>query len=148
MIPAALAAIHEACFITPRPWTAAEFADLLRNPKVYLHCESDGFVLGRVVLDEAELLTLAVSPGRRRQGAGQRLVAAFLQDAQGAGARRAFLEVSVENDAAARLYLAAGFSETGRRKGYFHTPEGRAVDALVLCRNLPLQGSPGRMPFS
>jgi [ribosomal protein S18]-alanine N-acetyltransferase len=136
MTPAALAAIHMACFVTPRPWTAAEFADLLRNPKVFLCRESDGFVLGRVVLDEAELLTLAVSPQMRRQGVGQRLVAAFLQKAGTAGARQAFLEVSVENDAATRLYLAAGFSEHGRRNGYFRTPEGRQVDALVLCRDL------------
>ncbi len=136
MTPEALAALHAASFTMPRPWSAIEFAGLLADRHVFLLTESGGFLLARVVADEAELLTLAVAPTMRRQGLGRRLVAQFLMQAKLQGATRAFLEVSTENVLATRLYAISGFVETGRRKGYFHGPDGRPADALVLCCNL------------
>ena len=148
MTPDALAALHARSFTVPRPWSAAEFAALLRNPGVILATESDGFVLGRVVADEAELLTLAVAPGQRRTGIGRRLIDRFLLAAHAAGALRAFLEVSVENDAATRLYRAAGFVDAGRRPGYFQGPDGPAVDALILSCDLRGPDRLGPPPLS
>lgn len=96
-----------------------------------------GFLLGRIVADEAEVLTLAVDPASRRRGIGARLVAAFLAEAAARGAGRAFLEVAADNAAARALYAAAGFAEVARRRGYYRDPAGGAVDALVLARDLP-----------
>lgn len=152
MTPEALAALHSACFSRPRPWSAAEFAALLAGPGVVLLLEPGasptpslpraggrrradpalGFLLGRVVADEAEVLTLAVDPAARRQGTGARLVAAFLAHAAARGAARAFLEVAEDNSAAIALYRGAGFTEVGRRRGY----AAPGVDALVLARGL------------
>jgi ribosomal-protein-alanine N-acetyltransferase len=56
----------------------------------------------------------------------------FLAAARGRGAGPVFLEVSAANAAALALYRAAGFAEAGRRPGYYRTPEGAALDALVL----------------
>lgn len=136
MTPEDLAALHSASFSVPRPWSATEFSDLLRNPHVFVLSESGGFLLGRLIQDEAELLTLAVAPQMRRTGIGRRLVDRFLARAQTNGVARVFLEVAVENEAATRLYLAAGFSEAGLRRAYFQTPDGRGIDALVLCRDV------------
>jgi ribosomal-protein-alanine N-acetyltransferase len=135
--PSALAGLHARAFTTPRPWGEAEFAALLADPLVFLLVEGDaGFLLGRTVAGEAELLTIAVAPEARRLGLGRKLVGRFVYQARLRGAESAFLEVAEENVAARGLYLASGFAEAGRRRGYYRTPEGRAVDALVLVRSL------------
>jgi ribosomal-protein-alanine N-acetyltransferase len=132
MTPVQLAALHARVFTTPRPWSAAEFAALLADPLVFLLTGPAGFLLGRVVAGEAELLTLAVAPEARRQGTGARLVQGFLQESARRGAESAFLEVAAPNAAARALYAAAGFAEAGRRRNYYRSPEGGAEDALIL----------------
>ncbi len=136
MSPAALAALHAACFTTPRPWSAAEFAALLAAPHCFLVTAEAGFVLGQVIADEAELLSLAVAPQARRQGLGASLLAGFAAQAQARGARTAFLEVAASNAAARRLYNRHGWQESGRRKGYYHSPDGGTEEALVLRLDL------------
>jgi len=136
MTPAEMAALHAACFTVPRPWSAAEFADLLASPLVFVSSESGGFAMGRAVAGEMELLTLAVDPAQRRRGVGRLLVTAILAEAKDRGAGRAFLEVLPDNAAAISLYLQAGFTICGRRKGYYHPPGGPACDALILERTL------------
>ncbi len=137
MTPATLAALHARCFQTPRPWSEAEFETLLADPLVFLLVEGDaGLLLGRAVAGEAELLTIAVAPESRGRGLGRRLVSRFLYQARLRGADSAFLEVAADNQAAQSVYDKAGFALAGRRRGYYRTPDGRAVDALVLRRLL------------
>lgn len=138
MTPAALADLHALCFTAPRPWSASEFADLLRNPHVFSRFVPAGFVLGRVVADEAELLTLAVDPVQRGKGLGAQLVESFLSEAKARGAESAFLEVAENNASARRLYERHGFGLAGRRKGYYGKTTGQILDALVLVRPLTL----------
>ena len=59
--PVDLASIHAEAF--DAPWDAAAFSDLLAQAGVIACVETDGFILIRVVADEAEILTLAVRPG-------------------------------------------------------------------------------------
>ncbi|MES2914088.1 MAG: ribosomal protein S18-alanine N-acetyltransferase [Pseudomonadota bacterium] len=139
MTPEALAALHARAFRTPPPWTAAAFAGILADPLAFLLAEGDaGFLLGRAVAGEAELLTIAVAPDARRRGLGRKLVARFLYQSQLRGAERAFLEVSAENAPAIALYESAGFARSGLRRGYYQTPEGTRIDALVMARALPV----------
>lgn len=133
---AELAAIHAACFITPRPWSAVEIAALLDSPHAFVATESGGFLIGRAIAGEAELLTVAVLPDRRRLGLGARLVQAFLAESKLREAETAFLEVAARNTAAIGLYHRAGFVETGRRKGYYRDPTGESDDALILSRSI------------
>jgi Acetyltransferases len=132
----ALAALHRACFTTPRPWSEEEFAELLKSPGVFLLEETHGFLLGRVIAGEAELLTLAVAPDARRRGVGRRLVDGFAEAARARDAVSAFLEVAADNAGGRALYAATGWTESGCRKGYYRAPDGSRIDALVL--NLPL----------
>lgn len=133
MTPDTLARLHALSFTTPRPWSGAEFADLLTRG--FLLTEGEAFLLGRVIADEAELLTIAVPPDQRGRGAAKRLVAAFLEQSRARGATSAFLEVAQDNAPARRVYIQAGFAESGGRRGYYRSPEGRYVDAIVMtCR--------------
>lgn len=131
-----LATLHAECFTTPRAWSAVEFDALLAGPGVFLATEPEGFVLGRVIAGEAELLTIAVAPAARRTGRGRALLAAFERGAAGRGATTAFLEVAAENAAALALYHGAGWEERGRRRAYYRTPDGTRMDALVMGKRL------------
>ena len=89
-------------------------------------------ILCRVAADEAEILTLAVTPGARRHGIGRALVDTAVSHAHAQGASRFFLEVSTSNQPAQALYRSAGFVQVGIRRRYY--PDG--ADALVLSRGL------------
>lgn len=130
---ALLAALHAPSF--HMPWDEAAFADLLGQTGVFAASADDGFILCRVILDEAEILTLSVLPEARGRGLAARLTATATEIARAAGAERLFLEVAEDNVAALALYARAGFVQTGRRKAYYETPHGR-TDALILVLNL------------
>ena len=135
MSPEALAQLHAAAFAQDRPWTASEFASLLSGPGTLLLGDGRAFLLGRVTLDEAEILTLATHPGHRRQGLAAALLERFEAEARARGAARAFLEVAEDNAPARALYEGRGYGEVGRRPGYY-ARTGAPVAALVLARPL------------
>ena len=89
-----------------------------------------------VIADEAELLTLAVDPDRRRQGLGAQLLTEYERQAQSRGAASSFLEVAADNIAANSLYIQHGYVQAGRRIGYYKTPDQHRIDALVLSKSL------------
>ena len=132
-----MAALHAAAFTQSRPWSELEFSGLLATSGTFAIGHSDAFALVRVIADEAELLTIATHPARRRLGLARALMRAWEAEAAARGAGQAFLEVAEDNLAARALYAATGYAETGRRKGYYARATGPAVDALVLARPLP-----------
>lgn len=130
--PEALAQIHAACFPShPRAWSAAEIADLAQARGSFLLSRPAGFLLGRVIADEAELLTLAVDPSARRRGLGRQLLLEFHAEATRLGAAHAFLEVASDNPPALALYLNHGWQRAGQRRSYY----APGVDALILSRD-------------
>lgn len=131
-----MAVLHARCFTTPRPWSATEFVCIQSDPLCFTLIESDGFLVGRAVAGEAEILTLAVDPAARRQRVGTRLVQAFLKEARSRTAGSAFLEVAADNQPAMSLYLQAGFVNVGARRGYYTPPNALPLDAVVMSRSL------------
>lgn len=85
-----------------------------------------GHILARTVADEAEILTLYVAPGQRRQGHAQQLLMA-LADHMGSGVTAVHAEVRSQNTAARKLYVQVGFTETGHRANYYTNPVDDAV---------------------
>ena len=131
----ALAALHGASF--HRGWSDGEFERLLLDRNIVAHRATVGkklvgFIMSRLVLDEAEILSVAVASVRRGRGLAGRLLDRHLRRLLGMGARTVFLEVDEGNTPAQRLYRRAGFREVGRRTGYY--PAGRG--ALILRRDL------------
>ena len=86
-----------------------------------------GIVVGRQVLDEAEILNLAVRQELRRHGEGRALVHRILQRFAEQKVSRVFLEVRESNAAGTAFYEKHGFSKTGRRAGYYRNPEEAAI---------------------
>jgi len=100
-----------------------------------------GFALYMVVFEDAELLTLAVSDGARRQGIGTALIGEFFRRARLAGAQQALLEVAEDNAQARRLYAQIGFREEGRRPDYYRRAGNKHVAARLLRRQIPANSS-------
>jgi len=135
---AALADVHARAF--RHGWSESEFERLLADPLVTCHVARlgrtiAGFVLSRLVEDEAEILMVAVEPSSQGRGFGKSLLARHLGRLAARGARRVFLEVDEGNAPAIRLYTHAGFVQVGRRPGYYASREGAAA-ALILRRDL------------
>ena len=128
-----MAAVHASAFSQADSWSRDVFSLQLALPNVVglLH-PSGGLILVRVAADEAEILTLAVSPNVQRGGIGATLLREATTIAAAMGVRTVFLEVSVANSAAYRLYTGAGFVQAGRRRHYYADHS----DALVLRLDL------------
>ncbi|MCY4336312.1 MAG: GNAT family N-acetyltransferase [Litoreibacter sp.] len=126
-----MAALHARCFTVLRPWSQDEFATILEGGGAIDLRKQQGFLVGRVIADEAELLTVAVAPDARRQGVGAHLTQTFLDHARKMGAATAFLEVAADNEAACALYGGLGFVRAGVRKGYY-----AGGDAIIMSRSL------------
>jgi ribosomal-protein-alanine N-acetyltransferase len=136
-----LAAIHATGF--ERSWVAIEFARLLVDRAIVCHLARPGgrglpiaFALSRLILDEAEILTVAVLPRARGAGLGRMLLRTHLERLAALGARAIFLEVAEDNRAAVRLYRSLGFEEIGRRVGYYPRRGGEPASALTMRRRL------------
>lgn len=93
-----------------------------------------GFAVSRVVAGEAELLSIALDPETRGRGLAGALLGSHLAAVRRGGAELLFLEVATDNAPALALYRKAGFTETGRRKGYYgpHSPGDKRRDALTM----------------
>jgi ribosomal-protein-alanine N-acetyltransferase len=137
----ALAALHRVSF--RHGWSENEFERLLSDGAALAHVARAnggrgaivGFVLSHRVADEAEIFLVALAPGERGYGTATKLLSKHLGRLAAGGVSRVFLEVDEGNAAARKLYARAGFSEVGRRAGYYRKPEGSAA-ALVLGRDL------------
>lgn len=134
---AAMAKLHALCMPQSMAgaWTAESFANMVAQNNVHglaiKGAEQHGFILWRGLGAEAEILTLAVHPEKRRQGWGRALVQAVCQAAAHAGAEAVHLEVPHNNEAASGLYAGCGFAPVGRRGGYYGT-----ADAILMCKKL------------
>ncbi len=98
--------------------------------------EVAAYALLMPVLDEIELLTIAVARASQRQGLGRRLLGWLLQRARAEGMNTMFLEVALGNQSALSLYRSLGFEAVGRRRNYYRAPDGRQDDAWVMRRRL------------
>lgn len=133
----ALAALHKAAFEHPSErWTPEMLAEsLCITGTITLKYQDKGFVLLRVMGEEAEILTLAVHPQYRRKGIASALLLAALQHAEHHAASIMLLEVAADNQAAQSLYQQHGFEVHGRRKAYYTRILSR-VDAVLMGKQL------------
>lgn len=125
-----LAGIHARSFAIA--WSALDFSRFASDPQVEIYVAYDGrrlagFIILRTVVDEAEILTLAVAPAWRRRGAGRKLVERARAAAERRGAKALFLEVAQVNEGALCLYERLGFTCVGRRERYYQS--GKSADA-------------------
>lgn len=117
------------------PWTQAHFEGELNNPHATIDLlrAPDGSLLGYVaywiIVDEAQLLDVAVHPDFRRRGLGRRLVTRLVAQSAKADCQLIVLEVRRSNTAAVKLYESLGFEAVSIRKRYYAKS---GEDAIVM----------------
>ena len=94
-----------------------------------------GYLLATIIDDEAEILSIGVTPDRQSQGVGKRLFEHFFDHGASRNMARVVLEVAEDNLPALGLYRNFGFAEFGRRKGYYKQ-DNQKIDAIIMkwCR--------------
>lgn len=121
-------------------WNKAQCLGILGLPGVWLTLASidgraSGFTLTRVIMDDAELLLIAVSPRLHGRGLGTSLIENTVSTAILRGATRMHLEVR-EGNSAIELYRRSGFLPIGRRSTYYRGKFGQCFDALTFSRSI------------
>lgn len=130
---AAAAALQAAAM--PNPWSVGQFIDVLRPGNIAHVVEVDNTLVAvavvSVVIDQCDLLTIAVDVRYQRCGYGALLLRYVLSKAARRGARECFLEVMEGNATAIALYRSFDFEVVGVRRRYYQLPEGLR-DAIVM----------------
>ncbi len=129
---AQIAALEKACFSLP--WDERSVASELTNPLslwlVALDCDTvAGYIGSQTVIDETDMMNVAVHPDYRRQGIAEALVQLLIERLKAIGSLCLTLEVRVSNAPAVALYEKLGFATVGRRKNYYQNPK---EDALIM----------------
>jgi [ribosomal protein S18]-alanine N-acetyltransferase len=119
------------------PWSALDFqAELSSENSISVGAfRSDilvGYCLARLARDQAELLNIAVRVSHRRQGIARLLISTLTQRLERAGAVSLFLDVRVSNTSAQSLYAKVGFTQIGKRTGYYRDGEDSLQFALKI----------------
>ncbi|MDY3121417.1 MAG: ribosomal protein S18-alanine N-acetyltransferase [Suipraeoptans intestinalis] len=82
-----------------------------------------GYGIVCTVLDEGDLVRLAVDKRYRQKGRGKLLLAALEKACRDKGVRALYLEVRQSNAPARSFYHRAGFQEEGIRRGFYDHPK-------------------------
>lgn len=122
-----------ACFSVP--WSQEALQEEVG--KLYLVAELKGQLVGyiglRQILDEGEIMNVAVSPEFRRQGIGEALLKQLIEEAKACHICTIFLEVRESNDKARKLYEKFNFRTYDKRKAYYSKP---VEDALLYFKKI------------
>ena len=129
---AQVAELEKICFSDP--WSEKSVASELNNPlSCWLVAEENGAVAGYVgsqtVMDESDMMNVAVHPDHRRKGIAELLVTELVDALKKRGSHCLTLEVRASNEPARALYEKQGFAQVGLRKNYYRNPK---EDALIL----------------
>ena len=124
-----LAQLHALCF-PHKPWAAFHFADLKKSGCDIIASEH-GFIVWRVVADQAEIITIGVHPDARQTGIASAMLVLAESDAKTRGANKMFLEVAENNRPARAMYEKNGYTQIGVRPKYYD-----GVDAILMEKNI------------
>ena len=124
-----LANLHKKCFPN-KPWSADDFRDLKQSGCEIIMSEN-GFIVYRIVVDEAEIITIGVNPEKRRLGIASAMIGIIEKTIKSQGVKKIFLEVASTNEPAQKLYENCGFKVVGLRPKYYD-----GVDAILMSKDI------------
>ena len=135
---AQVAELEKLCFADP--WSEKSVASELDNPLSLWLVALDGdrvagYVGSQTVMDESDMMNVAVHPDYRKQGVATGLIVGLVEELHKKGSRCLTLEVRASNAPAISLYEKLGFLQAGLRKNYYHNPK---EDALILRKEWEL----------
>ena len=132
----AVAELEQLCFADP--WSEKSIASELENKLAFwlVAVEDDqvvGYIGSQTVMDESDMMNVAVHPDHRRKGVAEMLILQLMQDLKQRENLNLSLEVRASNMPAITLYEKLGFAQAGRRPNYYRNPK---EDAIILRKML------------
>ena len=124
-----LANLHKKCFPS-KPWSADDFRELKQSGCEIIMSEN-GFIVYRIVVDEAEIITVGVNPEKRRLGIASAMIGIIEKTIKSQGVNKIFLEVAENNIPARKLYENLGFKDVGLRPKYYD-----GIDAILMSKDI------------
>ena len=121
--------LHKQCF-PDKPWSESDFMDLKKSG-CEIVASNNGFIVWRVVADQAEIITIGVAPDARRSGIAESMILLMEQELKKQSVVNIFLEVSEVNYPAKKLYEKLGFTVVGKRPKYYD-----GIDAIIMSKAL------------
>lgn len=122
--------------VQTHPWSRQQFIESLNSYQCTV-IESQnrvvGFCILQPVLDEANLLLMAVDPKMQGQGLGYELLSASIEKLENQPVQ-IFLEVRESNKAAIGLYEKTGFHQIDLRRNYYPTQDGGREHAVIMVK--------------
>ena len=131
-----IAELERLCFHDP--WSENSIASELGNRlSVWLVALDEdkvvGYVGSQTVIDETDMMNIAVHPDYRNRGVATALIVELTQQLRMRGSKGLMLEVRESNSAAISLYDKHGFLQVGCRRNYYRNPR---ENAMILRKEL------------
>ena len=124
-----LSNLHKKCFPN-KPWSENDFRELKQSGCEIIMSEN-GFIVYRVVVDEAEIITIGVNPTAQRGGIASAMLQIIEQTLKKQNVKKIFLEVATTNTPAKKLYEKYGFKIVGTRPKYYD-----GIDAILMEKDI------------
>ena len=125
------------CFSVPIPESLLSELPEKDNMSFFILLNHEGILSGYAgmmfILDEAEVISIAVDEQFRGLGGGALLMEAMLEDCERRSIACLSLEVREGNVPAQKLYRKFGFALEGVRKNYYSNPK---ENALIMTRRM------------
>ncbi|MBJ8484517.1 ribosomal protein S18-alanine N-acetyltransferase [Acinetobacter vivianii] len=122
--------------VQTHPWSKQQFQESLASYQCTVYEQANqvvGFCILQPVLDEANLLLMAIHPSQQGKGLGYALLDDSIQQLKN-NPIQIFLEVRESNTAAIRLYEKTGFHQIDLRKNYYPNPDGSREHAVIMVK--------------
>ncbi|MBO7642751.1 MAG: ribosomal protein S18-alanine N-acetyltransferase [Alphaproteobacteria bacterium] len=124
-----IVALHKQCF-PDHPWAESDFMELKKSG-CEIVASKNGFIVWRTTADEAEIITIGVTPNMRRSGIAESMILLMEQELKKQSVINIFLEVSEVNYPAKKLYEKLGFKAVGKRPKYYD-----GTDAIIMSKGI------------
>ena len=131
-----IAQLEKLCFSDPWSEKSIESELSCRLSLWFVALEGEtvvGYVGSQTVIDESDMMNIAVHPDYRRRGIAEKLIHALVSALGEKGSHGLTLEVRASNEVAISLYKKYGFEKVGLRPAYYRNPVENAILMDLLC---------------
>lgn len=123
--------------VQSHPWSIKQFEESVESyvsTVIEQHGKVVGFCILQPVVDEANLLLMAIDPSLHGQGLGFKLLEGSIERLQNDPVQ-IFLEVRESNLAAIALYEKSGFHQIDLRRNYYPKTDGGKEHAVIMVKS-------------